>query len=342
MLSSCLAVTLILTLSLMALAQDEVETVEVSQAMKELLHNLSAAQVSEKVANSKAAEFIKSAQAAAARLGNSRLSPEISRQERLNVLKFQMAAVQTRLETANRNAELLRTATDSLHVISEDLPGQQFETTGDLPTPEDEPIMAERGREIETAESEAALTAAHDYYEAARKISEDPTMLKTAARGLASWASKNRRAIVLGETQLRKLQLALEGERADVSSRTSSGVISEPQQSEVLQSRGSWIGFAGQQINMTRWAPSHPPPVVITYTVVRVPQQARITFYSTYPYGAPYFVQSPRAPVYLPGAYVRYQPYAVHIPRLQNSPACSFVTIQQSVGRATSPWRRSQ
>jgi hypothetical protein len=217
--ASALATVLILLAVWPVQAQNEVKSTDLTQALKVFVDNMNVAQSSEQAAHSKAAELIKGAEAAAAQIKDTNLPPQSRFEAHAKVIELQTQAVRTQLEAARQSAKLLAAAKDALHNISNDLGSNVPEELKGLPGPEDQPKVdaavgnlnfpADAGIDPETAE---ALAAARTYYEMACKGAVrgpgGSATLQTVARRLTAWEAKNRRAIVLSDAALRRLELA--------------------------------------------------------------------------------------------------------------------------------------
>jgi outer membrane murein-binding lipoprotein Lpp len=218
-LSALVSAALLLAGITSALAQNEVRSTDLTQALRTFVDNMNAARSAEQAAHSKATELLKAAETPAAQLNDTNLPPQTRFEAHAKVIELQKGAIQTRLDAARQGAKLLSAAKDALHEISADLGGNVAEDLKDLPAPEDQPKVDARISDLNfpadaTIEPETAdaLTAARSYYDMACKgTAKGPggsATFQTVARRLKAWEAKNRRSIVLCDAALKRLELA--------------------------------------------------------------------------------------------------------------------------------------
>ena len=208
----------LLLAALPALAQNEAQSTDLSQALKVFLDNMATAQSAEQTAHSKAAELVKSADAAAAQFQNTNLPARSRFDAHAKAIDLKSQAVCLQLATARQHAKLLAGARSALRDISHDLGSELPEDLKDLPRQEDQPKVDAKLGNLNlpddagiAPESAEALAAARGFYDLACKGAAQgaagSTTLQTVGRRLAAWEAKNRRTIVLADARLRQLQL---------------------------------------------------------------------------------------------------------------------------------------
>lgn len=201
-----------------AVAQNQAQSTDLSQALKVFLDNMTTAQSCEQAAHSKAVELVKAADAAAAQFQNTNLPARSRFEAHAKAIDLKSQAVCLQLATARQNAKLLAGARSALRDISHDLGSDQSEDLKDLPRQEDQPKVDAALGNLNlpddagiAPESADALAAARGFYDLACKGAVQgtagSTTLQTVARRLAGWEAKNRRTIVLADARLRQLQL---------------------------------------------------------------------------------------------------------------------------------------
>lgn len=246
-----------------AFSQDHLESTDISQPLRIVLENLKTARASETEATAKATEFDKSARDSATRLARIGASQAAHHEEYIKILNSEIGALRTRLEAAKRNVPLLESAKKSLEQIyQEAFQGEVEELFSASDAETDSNETDATIWDFENSEQNT-LAAARGYYLSASKTSLDPRMVQIVARCLAQWASKNRRAIALGETRLRNLE--------------------EAQQIEIAQNAPKFSSNANSSVLPTQTptiAPSAAPsPVVVVYGQVRWSSFSRVTVY---------------------------------------------------------------
>lgn len=194
-------------------SHNQLQSVDVSESLKDVLENLKCAQATGADANAKASVFERDSRESAARLGNLVSSSQAHHREFVNLLNFQIQALRTRLEAARRNAPLIEAASKSLEEIRTSTRTDVAEEAHELGTARAEVSDSHDILDFEIQEQDV-LAAACEFYRLASRMSVDPAAVQIVTSCVAKWASKNRSAITLGETRLRKLQAALQEEIA--------------------------------------------------------------------------------------------------------------------------------
>jgi hypothetical protein len=247
--SKVLVAAVFLITAWQAMAQNEVKSTHLTQSLKGFVENLTAAQSSEQAAQSKTAELTKAAQAAAAQIGDLNLPPQARHQAYARVIELQIQAVRGQLEAAKQSTTFLAAAKNALGEIRSQFSSNVSKDANSLPTPEEEAQVDDvvgninllGDEEIDRGVAEA-LADARTYYQLACKETETTAMVQTLVRCVRALEAKNRRAIVLADARLCKLQLAAACETIRPQNTTSNSAALQNWQSCGIQRQKRFVG----------------------------------------------------------------------------------------------------